>query len=127
MDGATGKSRPAFGAVERPPPNRGSLPEPTHGGVAPPNFRPPLWSGSGQRDEATAVTSAASIEDFDIRVSVEFKAGNGNHHPLRHVVNNLTNESLTPCRRRTQTKVGAIQAEILPDRLLLRRGREWTV
>ncbi len=82
MAGADGKFAPEFAAVGRSPPIRDSLSESTHGAVAPSTVRPPLWSGAGQRDAATAVTAAAAlIEDFDIRVSVEFKAGNGNHHP----------------------------------------------
>jgi len=87
MGRATGESGPAFAAVGRSPPIRESLPESTHGAVAPSTAGSPLLSGAGQRDALSAVTAAgASIEDFDIRVSVEFKAGNGNHHPLRHVV-----------------------------------------
>lgn len=128
MGGATGKSGLAFAADGRSPPIRDSLAESTHGAVTPSTVRSPLLSGAGQRDAATATAAAgASIEDFDIRVSVEFKAGNGNLHPLRHVVNNLTNGSLTPCSQSTQTKVEAFHTEIfagtLPVSPVVRSGR----
>lgn len=82
MGGADGKSGPALGTVERSPPIQDSLPESSHGAVAPSTVRSPLSSGAGQSNAATALTAAAvAIEDFDIRVSVEFKAGNGNIIP----------------------------------------------